>query len=51
MNTQAAQRRADAERTGMVLIPAGAFTMGSSGFGEFEGPTHEVNVSAFFAPV
>jgi formylglycine-generating enzyme len=33
---------------GMVLIPAGPFLMGSEGWGEFEGPVHEVYLDDFW---
>jgi formylglycine-generating enzyme required for sulfatase activity len=32
----------------MVLIPAGTFLMGSEGWGEFEGPIHEVFLNEFW---
>ncbi len=34
--------------TGMVLIPAGSFLMGSEGWGEFESPVHEVYLDNFW---
>ncbi len=37
-----------ASHPGMVLIPGGWFTMGSSGLGEADGPPHSVQLDPFF---
>ena len=39
---------APAVPTGFALIPAGSFTMGDTLNGDFDAPTHTVNVSAFY---
>jgi formylglycine-generating enzyme len=42
------KKKIESPRLGMVLVPAGKFSMGSKDGGEFESPIHQVNLDDFW---